>query len=60
MTKSDGMLLFVQVVAFELDIGYSHFKRFSRPVLDQRPFMRMVLFDIKVGKKDNSCKKSLE
>ena len=49
------MFLLVEMITLELDIGNSQFKGFSRPILDYRPFMRMVLFDIKIGKEYNSC-----
>ena len=49
------MFLLVKMITLELDIGNSQFKGFSRPILNYWSFIRMVLFDIKIGKEYNSC-----
>ena len=48
ISKSD--LFFVQIITFELNIGYSKFKWLLKPILVERPLVRMISFDFKIGK----------
>lgn len=54
------MFFFVEVVAFELYIWNAKLERVFGPVLDQRVFVWMIMFDIKIGEKYDSCVGSQE
>ena len=54
------MFFLIPVIIFQFNIGNSQLKCVFGPILYHGYFMWMIMFDIKIGKKDNCCVRGQE